>query len=185
MEERYNHEEAEMMFDEMLNEVMDSLELFEKSFSYKQLTYAEQQSTQDIVLKIGEYMFDYHLQTLYTWNSKALQDVLIDIFPTKISADYPFFEKVEPVLSKYFDFLYYQVHVSHALTLKDTLMKVSSFMLDEVALLLEGSNEKSVFDLGKELGLDTSDLTDVEKLYRLVHYFDAPRLKEKIINLVQ
>lgn len=187
MEEKYNQIEVEELFSDVMLEIEIVEKIFSKSLYYKQLSYKEQKSSKDIIYYLGEYMFDYHLESVNTWSERAITDVLISIFPSKIVANHEFFNNVEPVLVKFLEFLYYSEKQDNCLDLAVIVKQVSVLMLNEVEVKLKDSNEEKMFDLGEELGLDMSDLSDLDRLYKLVDLFETPKKKrlnsDKIIYL--
>ncbi len=187
MEEKYNQIEVEELFSDVMLEIEIVEKIFSKSLYYKQLSYKEQKSSKDIIYYLGEYMFDYHLESVNTWSERAITDVLISVFPSKIVANHEFFNNVEPVLVKFLEFLYYSEKQDNCLDLAVIVKQVSVLMLNEVEVKLKDSNEEKMFDLGEELGLDMSDLSDLDRLYKLVDLFETPKKKrlnsDKIIYL--
>ncbi|MEG0601217.1 MULTISPECIES: hypothetical protein [Vagococcus] len=186
MEEKYNKMEAEELFDNVMTEVEFAAKSFTKTLGYKQLSYREQQSAVEIINHFGEFMFDYHLESMCLWSNCALEDVLTSIFPTKIVANIPFFEKVEKVLVKFFEFLYHTNQQKNGLELADGVKNCSGLMLKEVQVNLNDSAEEKLFDLGDDLGLDMSDLSDLDRLYKFVSFFEEPKKKIsklKIVNI--
>ncbi|MGX7024454.1 hypothetical protein [Vagococcus hydrophili] len=178
MEERYDQNEVEELFSGVMSEVEMAEISFEKSLYFKQLSYSEQKASRDIIYYLGEFMFDYHLESLSTWSKVALEDVLISVFPTKIVANRDFFKRVEPVLVKFFEFLCYSEKQTKALELIERIQIVSELMLNEVEIVLKNSNEVKVMDLGVEMGLDMSDLSELDRLYKFVDLFETSKKKE-------
>lgn len=186
MEEKYNKMEAEELFDNVMTEIEWAANNFTKTLGYKQLNYREQQSAVEIINHFGEYMFDYHLESMYLWSQKALEDVLTSIFPTKITANVPFFEKVETVMVKFLEYLYHSNQQQHGLELAESVKGCCGLMLNEVQFNIKDSTEEKLFDLGDDLGLDMSDLSDLDRLYKFVSYFEEPKKKiqkMKIVNI--
>lgn len=187
MEEKYNQNEVEELFNDVMLEIEIVEKIFSKSLYYKQLSYKEQKSSQDIIYYLGEFMFDYHLESVNTWSEIAITDVLISVFPSKIVANSEFFNNVEAVLVKFLEFLYYSEKQVNCLVLAEKVKQLSVLMLNEVEVKLKGSNEEKMFGLGEELGLDMSDLSDLDRLYKLVDLFETPKKKrlnsDKIIYL--
>ena len=184
MNEKYNKLEADELFENVMLEVESLANSFTKTLGYKQLSYREQQSATEIISYFGEFMFDYHLESMTLWSQRALEDVLIAIFPTKITADIPFFEKVENVLVKFFEFLYHTNQQKNGLELVESVRRSSILMLNEAHVLLKGSTEEKLFDLGDEMGLDMSDLSDLDRLYKFVSFFEEPKKKIKKMKIV-
>lgn len=184
MNEKYNKLEADQLFEDVMTEVEMAAHAFSKTFGYKQLSYKEQQSATEIIGYLGEFMFDYHLESICIWSQKALEDVLVSIFPTKIVADVPFFEKVETVLVKFFEFLYHSEKQEHALGLVESVKEHSALMLNQAYEQLKDSPEEKLFDLGEDMGLDMSDLSDLDRLYRFVSFFEEPKKKIQKLKIV-
>ncbi|SLM86121.1 hypothetical protein FM121_08535 [Vagococcus fluvialis bH819] len=178
MEEKYNQNEVEELFNDVMLEIEIVEKIFSKSLYYKQLSYKEQKSSQDIIYYLGEFMFDYHLESVNTWSEIAITDVLISVFPSKIVANSEFFNNVEAVLVKFLEFLYYSEKQVNCLVLAEKVKQLSVLMLNEVEVKLKGSNEEKMFGLGEELGLDMSDLSDLDRLYKLVDLFETPKKKD-------
>ncbi|MBO0475459.1 hypothetical protein DOK76_00165 [Vagococcus sp. DIV0080] len=184
MNEKYNKVEADELFDNVMMEVESSAQAFTKTLGYKQLNYREQQSAVEIIHYLGEFMFDYHLESMSLWSQRALEDVLVTIFPTTITANIPFFEKVEAVLVKFFEFLHFSGQQSNALELVDSVKKSSVLMLNEAHVIFKDSPEEKLFDLGDEMGLDMSDLSDLDRLYKFVSFFETPKKKRHKMKIV-
>lgn len=168
----FDKEETEALFEETLREIEEMMNRFEKTLGYKQLTYKEQQGSRDIIRYFGEFMFDYHLQTLSNWDERAMQEVLLSVFPYKVVANVSFFEMVAPVLNQFFLYLYYQESVTEGLRLSEGLACYHPLMLEEVEKALNGSAEEDILLLGEELGLDMSNMKEIDGLYRLLEWFD-------------
>lgn len=172
--------EADQLYQVMLDEVIDNLNSFEKTLWYKQLSYSEQLMTQEIILSYAEYMFDYHFKTLQDWDTLGTKDVLLSVFPYNIVAGESFFEKVIPVLQKYFEFLYYQYNLVQGLELSEEVLSLKDIFLSEVSFALEQSEDARVLELGEEIGLDIGDLEDIDGLYRLIQFFEKEDKNKKL-----
>lgn len=185
MNEKYNGLEADELFENVMMEVEGAAHAFTKTLGYKQLSYKEQQSAVEIINYFGECMFDYHLESMDLWSKRALEDVMISVFPNKISAHISFFEKIESVLVKFFEFLYHSNQQKNGLDLVDGVKKSNERMLKEVNANLKDSPEEKLFSLGSEMGLDMSDLNDLDRLYKFVSLFETPKKKRhlEIVNI--
>lgn len=177
--------ETEALFKEMLQEIEERINRFEKTLGYKQLTYMEQQGSRDIIRYFGEFMFDYHLQTLSNWDERAMQEVLLSVFPYKIVANLSFFEMIAPVLNQFFLYLYYQESVTEGLSLSEGLACYHPLMLEEVEKVLKDSVEEEILLLGEELGLDMSNMKEIDSLYQLMEWFELSRSIEGKGNIVE
>lgn len=187
MEEKYNKLEAEELFNNVMCEVESAANSFTKTLGYRQLSYKEQQSTVEIINYLGEFMFDYHLESMDLWSQRALEDVLIAVFPNRVVANIAFFEKVEAVLVKFFEFLYHSTQYEKGLELAESVKRSSVLMINEAHVLLKDSNEEQLFGLGEEMGLDMSNLSDLDRLYQFVSFFEEPKKKiqkMKIVNIM-
>lgn len=187
MEEKYDAVAVEEMFNQVMEDVSKAESDFEKTLGFKMLKYSEQKDARKIILLFGEWMFDYHLESVGTWSPRAIDDVLISIFPMKITAGKSFFEKVEVVLAKFFEYLYHAELQENGLVLAGSVKTSAKLMLKEVAVLLKDSSEEKLFELGEEMGLDMSDLSDLDRLYQFVSLFESAEKKStqiKIINLM-
>lgn len=184
MNKKYNGLEADELFENVMMEVEDAANAFTKTLGYKQLNYKEQQSAVEIINYFGEYMFDYHLESMCLWSQRALEDVMVSVFPNKVSASISFFEKVESVLVKFFEFLYHSNQQNNGLELVDSVKKSNRLMLNEVTVNLKGSSEEKLFDLGNEMGLDMSDLSDLDRLYKFVALFETSKKKTRHLKIV-
>lgn len=184
MEEKYDAVAVEEMFNMVMEDVSKAESDFEKTLGFKMLKYSEQKDAREIILKLGEWMFDYHLESVGTWSTRALDDVLISIFPMKIVAGKSFFEKVEPVLVKFFEYLYHAELQENGLVLAGRVKTVSVLMLHEVSVLLKDSDDEKLFELGEEMGLDMSDLSDLDRLYEFVRLFEDSEKKSPKVKIV-
>ncbi|NKC68960.1 hypothetical protein [Vagococcus fluvialis] len=173
--EKYNGLEVEKLFENVMMEVERAAYAFTKTLGYKQLNYKEQQSAVEIINYFGECMFDYHLESMCLWSKDSLEDVMISIFPNKIRANVSFFEKIESVLVEFFEFLYHSNQQDNGLELAESVKKSNKLMLDKVTVNLKGSTEEKLFDLGSEMGLDMSDLNDLDRLYKFVSLFETSK----------
>ena len=178
MEEKYNGLEADELFNNVMMEIEGAANDFTKTLGYKQLNYREQQSAVEIINCFGECMFEYHLESMCLWSKRALEDVMISILPKKVSGSVTFFEKVESVLVKFFEFLYHTNQQSNGLELVESVKESNGHMLNEVNTVLKGSAEEKLFDLGNEMGLDVSDLNELDRLYKFVSLFETSKKKE-------
>ncbi|MFW7373957.1 hypothetical protein [Vagococcus fluvialis] len=182
MNEKYNGLEADELFENVMMEVEDAVHAFTKTLGYKELNYKEQQSAVEIINYFGECMFDYYLESMCLWSKKAIEDVMISVFPKKVSANVSFFEKVESVLVKFFEFLYHSNQQNNGLELAASVRKSNKLMLNEVTVNLKGSSEEKLFDLGSEMGLDMSDLSDLDRLYKFVSLFETSKKNKTFKN---
>ncbi|MGL5686617.1 MAG: hypothetical protein ACRCXQ_12580, partial [Vagococcus fluvialis] len=121
-----------------------------------------------------------HLESMCLWSKDSLEDVMISIFPNKIRANVSFFEKIESVLVEFFEFLYHSNQQDNGLELAESVKKSNKLMLDKVTVNLKGSTEEKLFDLGSEMGLDMSDLNDLDRLYKFVSLFETSKNKIKV-----
>ena len=182
MNEKYNGLEVDELFENVMMEIEDAVHAFTKTLGYKQLNYKEQQSAVEIINYFGECMFDYHLESMCLWSQRALEDVMVSVFSNKVSASISFFEKVESVLVKFFEFLYHSNQQNNGLELVDSVKKSNELMLNEVTVNLKGSSEEKLFDLGSEMGLDMSDLSDLDRLYKFVSLFETSKKNKTFKN---
>lgn len=174
-------EEANRLFEQAMNEAEEKINVFEKTFWYRQLNYSEQMISRKIIMSFSEYMFDYHFQTLNEWEEKALQDVLLDIFPHEFVAGPKFFEKVIVVLIKFFEFLYFHENYSQGLYLAEKIKSLQDVVLVEVENLLRDTPEAELLILGEELGLDMSNLEDIDCLYQLAELIQNEGIRSQNI----
>lgn len=174
-------EEANRLFEQAMAETTEKINVFEKTFWYRQLNYSEQMMARQIILSFGEYMFDYHFQMLYEWEEKALQDVLLDIFPHEFVVGPKFFEKVVVVLIKFFEFLYFHENYSQGLYLSEIIKSLQDVILVEVENLLRDTPEAELLILGEELGLDMSNLEDIDCLYHLAELIQNEGIRSQNI----
>ena len=185
MMENYNELEIEEMFNHVMSDIEKAEGDFEKTLSYKQLKYSEQQDAREIILTFGEWLFDYHLEEIASWSETSVRDILIAIFPHKISADISFFKKIVPVLSSFLEFAFYANLQKNGLKLIGVIKELEPLMLNEVEVSLKGSLEEKLYNLGKEMGLDLSSLDDLDKLYAFVDRFETPEKKSSKNNIIQ
>lgn len=160
-------EKANHLFEEAMSDTKEKLNVFEKTFYYRQLNYSERRMSRRVIMSFSEYMFDYHFQTLDNWNEQALQDVLLDIFPHEVIAGKKCFEKILLILVKFFEFLYFHEKCSQGLQLAKTTKNLKELVLLEVENLLIGTPEADLLTLGEEIGLDIGNLEDIDCLYQL------------------
>ncbi len=184
MIEKYNELEVEVMFESVMSDVTKAIGEFEKTLSYRQLRYSEQKDAREIILTFGEWLFDYHLEEMTAWSETSIKDILVVIFPHKISANVSFFRKITPILCSFLEFLYYANLQKNGLKLSGAVKEVDFLMINEVEVLQKNSKEKKLFDLGEEMGLDMSDLSDLERLYTFVELFENPEKKSKKTKII-
>lgn len=93
------------VFNEIQNDVQIWCDAFAKTDSFRNLNEAVQENAWFITSAFSEQMYNYHLQTPDEWTVYALEEVICDIFPHKITAAGELFNSVEPVLRAFFQYL--------------------------------------------------------------------------------
>ncbi len=183
-EEKYKEEEANEFFETVMRDVNSAANAFTKTIGFKQLSYKEQKTAVEVIVFLGEFMFDYHLESMDSWSPRAIEDVMISVFPVKVAANVSYFEKIENILVKFLEYLDYTKQHKEVLVLIESVKKANVLMLNEVHVELKKNNEDQLFDLGEEMGIDTSDLNELDKLFKLVSYFETPKKKLQKMKII-
>lgn len=153
--------------EEILDNMSFKIESFKNSLFYKQLTHHEKKISSNILFKLSEFILEkYNKKRVDDWNEKEIEITLLEIFPREILADNTFFETIHIVCKKFFEYLYF---VEKNYQCKDWLMMLSRIRLDIIKNYEDTMNENPAdqmfIDLGRELGLDMSLLSDISKMY--------------------
>ncbi len=72
----------------------------ESSF-YKTLTASQKESADTTISFILDFGYEYMHKTPDKWNNDDWDELILDIFPRKMSADLAFFEQIVPTLSDF------------------------------------------------------------------------------------
>lgn len=147
---------------EVLEEVNQWIEQFQKTLGFYQLSMTSRQSAKRIIYKFSEQMLYEHNQVTEDWEYDAFYDTVICLLPLSIIANIDVFEQVELVLDKYFTFLIYEKKLEHLICLKESLPCVCHLMMNEVYFVAEQEEMEELAQLADELGLDLSHSRDIE-----------------------
>lgn len=152
-EEDYSQDE----FDKLIDLKNQLIEQFANSNYFGKLSEKQQDEMSFIVSAFCENMYNYHLKFPKEWTGTTLKEILLDVFPRKISADANFFDCVEPVLKLFFEFLQKIKHIQNASTLIKQLEKSAPQMSKSANDSSNWGFAKQLVMSAQESGVDLSD----------------------------
>lgn len=123
----------------------------------------------------AEMMYNYHLQEPTAWTASALEEVICDLFPRKISDGDDFYAAVEPVLTSYFEFLTEKNYIGNGDILAKRLAKVAPLMRKSASDPSSWSFAKQLVMSGKNQGIDFQDDSAVDRFIQ--NYNDSLNLQ--------
>lgn len=99
---------------------------FQLSPSYAELSPEAKDDAWVIIETLGEWAFFYALEQPDEWTEETVQEVCLDHFPRKFSAEIVFFKHIGEVLGAFFGFLEDQKAHKNALRLQKLVQKISA-----------------------------------------------------------
>ena len=107
-----------------LNELSDKWQTeYESSIHFTELPDNQRVPAFFIISNFTDMMYNYHVQKPNEWEPDALEDVICDLFPRKISSDDDLYIAVEPVLTSYFEYLITKKHIKNTSNIEAIIYK--------------------------------------------------------------
>lgn len=133
--------------------------LFLKSNYSNKFTPSQREDGKYIILRFTDYLYDYFLLGIQTWNADALEEVCLELFPRKISAHVGWFKAVYPVLTEYFNFLREKGMLKEAQTieLQMRLYEISDLIVEHATDPNNWGMAKAIMMDAVESGIDMDD----------------------------
>jgi uncharacterized protein YecA (UPF0149 family) len=160
--------------DEEFQEIQDTVEkwcdAFAETSHFKNLPESVREESWFITSVFGEQMYNYPFETPKEWSVSGLNEVIMDIFPRKITADASMFKAVEPVLTAFFQYLNEMGHIENADTLIKALKKAAPTMVKQ-------ATDSSNWGFAKQFAMaamkERVDFEDKEAMDRFTEMYNA------------
>jgi len=147
-----------------LNELSDKWQTeYESSMYFTELADNQRVPAFFIISNFTDMMYNYHGQKPSEWEPSALEDVICDLFPRKISSDYDLYITVEPVLTSYFEFLMTKRHIKNGAKLIRRLSKCAPLMLKAASDSKNWSFSKQLVMSAKDQGVDLENESELQQ----------------------
>lgn len=130
---------------------------YENSNQFVKLTDDQRRQAFFITSTFAEMMYNYHYQKPTEWTTQALEDVICDLFPRKISSNDDFYAAVKPVLTAYFEFLIEKKYIDNGVALTKKLAKAAPLMRESASDSTSWSFAKQLVMSAKKQGVDFED----------------------------
>lgn len=155
-------------YGQLLSSSLNQIAIFKKTLGYKQLSDEQKIISDDVLLKLVEFMYFIHNQTINQWETESLKVVLIHTFPEEILANRFFFESIPNICLKFFEFLYFNCSICLAKEWIDMIANIDKQILSNYeSILQKNPAEQDFLNLGEEIGMNMSILKEVDELYFL------------------
>jgi len=122
---------SDKVFEQIQNQVNNWCNAFSETDYFKKMPEDISDEAWFVTSVFSEQMYNYHLQKPTEWTGGALQGVITDLFPRKISADENMFNAVEPILESFFRYLGNMKHIKNSDALINELKKSTPMMLEK------------------------------------------------------
>ena len=120
---------SDKILEKIENQVGDWCNDFSETDFFNKLPKSHQDQAWFVTSVFAENMYNYHLQTPKEWTDFALQEVITDLFPRKISADENMFKAVEAVLNAFLQYIGEKKYIKNSSELIEMLKKSAPIML--------------------------------------------------------
>jgi hypothetical protein len=141
---------SDKIFDNIIKQTRKWLKGFSKTDGYKQLSEYQKDCCNFAVETFSEHMYSYCLEQPKDWSEESIEEILLDVFPRKLSVESEFYDAVEPILTGFLGFLQQKNHISNADVLIKSLKKHSKTMV-------KNANDSGSWGFAKQLMMDARD----------------------------
>lgn len=153
--------------DKVLQEIERQTEEWCDAFAETSLFTNLPESAQDdawfITSIFSEQMYTYCLQTPEEWSVDALNEVIGEVFPRKVSGPEQLFESVEPVLRAFFQYLSDMGHLNNSIILVQALKEIAHTMLKQSRDSTNWGMAKQFVMAAISSGVDLQSKEDLDK----------------------
>jgi hypothetical protein len=167
-----------------LNELSDKWQTeYESSIHFTELPDNQRVPAFFIISNFTDMMYNYHVQKPNEWEPDALEDVICDLFPRKISSDDDLYIAVEPVLTSYFEYLITKKHIKNGAKLIRRLSKSAPLMLKTALDSKNWSFSKQLVMSAKDQGVDLENESELQQYIQKYNESQIPQqpvVKSKI-----
>ncbi|MBK7939219.1 MAG: hypothetical protein IPJ82_20035 [Lewinellaceae bacterium] len=130
---------------------------FKQSAQAALLNDIEREEAEYIIDNFAEFAFNYSGEQVGAWTHAGVQEVCIELIPRKVTAEAEYFDRVGPVLARFFDFLGEADYLPKAAALGEEVRRISPKIAKNAADPHKWGMAKSLGMMAMQTGVDLSN----------------------------